>query len=420
MGGVGWSCSPENRRPGLGQQVIKPDRYITIEIERGPSFPNEGLWIEGQRAWLPVLQDVATKPDPTAPPSGDVVLWGISAEGADRFPLVWQTAGKIGTRLKIPEWIRSMEQEAYRSEHRLPLTARLPFHYHALPDRFRKAGARLFALLPRGANDQYPVTPLNCGPEILLSAVEHSRQSRSDLRVVLTHDVDTAEGLANCNYVADAEERQGFRSSWHVVADRYPLDRTKLHDLSGRGHEIGLHGLWHNNREAFLDRYRLRAELKKMASFLDEFSIRGYRGPSWYRTSRMLDVLEDFFDYDLTCADADFMCPGGPGGVGITRPFWIRPHLLEIPCTLPYEPPMVTRRWTDDLLEFWRPKITFLRRSGGLLVVNTHPDLNYLGDPKVMRQYERLLQFLKDEEWHSILPRELAVPEAMQAPAARD
>jgi len=400
--------------------VIRSDSYITVEIERGPSFQDARLWIEGERAWLPIPRDVVINDQTANPLSKEVILWGIDAESARRLPLVWESGGEICTRLDMSAWRRSMEQEWYRPEHRLPLTARLPFHYHVVPDRIRKLGARIFAGLRHGVATDYPVAALNFGPEILLSVLKVERQSEHGSRFLLTHDVDTAKGLANCGYVADAEERRGFQSCWHVVANRYPLDRARLRDLTDRGHEIGLHGLWHDNREAFLDASLFREELKRISPLLDEFSIRGYRGPSWYRTGRMFDVLEEFFDYDLTCADADFMCPGGPGGVGVMRPFWIRPDLLEIPCTLPYEPPMVSRGWTEDLLEFWRPKITFLRRTSGLLVVNTHPDMNFLGDPKVMKEYERLLDYLEGEGWRSMLPRELAASAEVQRPAISD
>jgi hypothetical protein len=67
--------------------------------------------------------------------------------------------------------------------------------------------------------------------------------------LVLTHDVEMAEGQSFAARVADQEERLGFRSSFNFVAERYPLDRGLIRDLQLRGFEIGIHGLRHDGRE---------------------------------------------------------------------------------------------------------------------------------------------------------------------------
>ena len=42
--------------------------------------------------------------------------------------------------------------------------------------------------------------------------------------VTLTHDVESADGLARAATVAGWEEQHGFRSSFNIVSDWYPID----------------------------------------------------------------------------------------------------------------------------------------------------------------------------------------------------
>ena len=227
---------------------------------------------------------------------------------------------------------------------------------------------------------------------------------------MLTHDIDTASGMQWVKAIAEAERAVGARACWNVVPRHYRIDNAQLEWLAAAGHEIGLHGIWHTNKEAFLQRDEFRRELDGLADLRARFAIRAYRGPSWYRTRAMFDVVADYFDTDLTTLDIDLVCPDGPGGVGVARPFRIRPKLIEIPCTLPFEAPLVVGVRPQSLAEFWRPKIEMLRHAGGLVVVNTHPDPNYLGNAARLADYKALLALLAADGWSFKLPREIVVP----------
>jgi hypothetical protein len=60
-----------------------------------------------------------------------------------------------------------------------------------------------------------------------------------------------------------------------------------------------------------------------------------------------------------------------------------------------------------NLVSFWRPKIEMLKHAGGMVVVNTHPDPNYLGNPAMLEEYRGLLAFLADDGWIFKLPRDI-------------
>ena len=64
--------------------------------------------------------------------------------------------------------------------------------------------------------------------------------------LVLTHDVESAEGLRLSIELADLEQARGFRSSFNVVARWYPIDEGILRELLERGFELGVHGVYHD------------------------------------------------------------------------------------------------------------------------------------------------------------------------------
>jgi hypothetical protein len=67
--------------------------------------------------------------------------------------------------------------------------------------------------------------------------------------LVLTHDVEQAEGLAAVGPVAELEHAHGVRSSWNLVPRRYEIDATTVSNLTDAGFEIGIHGIYHDGRD---------------------------------------------------------------------------------------------------------------------------------------------------------------------------
>lgn len=382
--------------------------YEVFELLPGPALSRRSVggldWNGQPAAYLPLPASCLSE-QPRIKAERVVIFAGrLDREGPGR-PLVWEEGSQPRCAVDIHDWLNVMEREMYRPEHRKPFSARLPFHYHRLPGFVRNA---LASLLLRSVEDQtgYPVHALNPGFELFLAACGVPRP-RYPERLVLTHDIDTRHGFDWVRDIARIEEEHGFRSIWNVVPLHYPIDEACLVELIEGGHEIGLHGIWHDNSEAFLSPNALRQHLASLETFRRRFSIKGYRGPSWYRTRSMYPVLSEFFDYDMSTLDNDFTCPGGNGGVGHALPFWIEDDLLEIPCTLPLEAPVFLGVNRNDLLSYWQPKIEWIHQTGGLLVVNTHPDPNYSGNPQMITLYETFLGTLRESGWKSALPADI-------------
>jgi peptidoglycan/xylan/chitin deacetylase (PgdA/CDA1 family) len=369
-----------------------------MRLTPGPAWPIEIPWPAGDQN-APGL----TLEHFTVTETSDIAVFGTAGSG-DVVPLVGRTTNGFVATFDTEAWLRMLKSESYRSEHVLPLSARLPFHYHRLPGFVRNALASLLLRLSKPRTEGFPTHLNDCGPLLLTGLLEERPSTHV---AVLTHDIDTALALAWIDGIAEAEEAVGARSCWNVVPRHYEIDHSQLGRLAERGHEIGLHGIWHTNQEAFLGD-ALAREFDALGELRQRYAMRTYRGPSWYRTQSMYDVLEDYFDIDLSALDTDLLCPGGPGGVGLAQPFHIRPRLVELPCTVPFEAPLLVGPRPAHIVEFWKPKIRLLKQLGGIVVVNTHPDPNYLGNPVMLAAYKALLDLLARDGWTFRLPREIA------------
>jgi len=221
--------------------------------------------------------------------------------------------------------------------------------------------------------------------------------------LILTHDVESAEGLRLAVELADLEEERGFRSSFNVVADWYPLDHGILRELRRRGFEIGIHGIYHD-RSLFASRASFERQLPALAVAAEELEAVGFRSPATHRVVEWLPELP--VEYDCTMPHSDPYEPM-PGGCCSIWPFAIG-KLLELPYTLPQDHTVLTllRRREIDL---WLEQVDVVVRNAGLVQSVSHPDPGYLGDADKRRLFVEFLDRMADRSdlWRP-LPREVA------------
>ena len=147
--------------------------------------------------------------------------------------------------------------------------------------------------------------------------------------LVLTHDVEMADGQRFAARVADLEQSLGFRSSFNFVAERYPLDRGLIRDLQSRGFEVGLHGLRHDGRE-LRSRRAFATIAGRLNEHLRDLGAVGFRSPLTLRHPEWLQALE--VEYDASFFDTDPYEPL-PGGTMSIWPFALG-RFIELPYTL--------------------------------------------------------------------------------------
>lgn len=221
--------------------------------------------------------------------------------------------------------------------------------------------------------------------------------------VVLSHDVETLQGMKNIDRMAKLEEKHGMRSSWNLVPKLYPIDTGIVKDLQQRGFEIGVHGYNHDGRL-----FESQREFLKRSNVINDsagrFSATGFRAPMVHRDLDLILQKLDF-DYDASCFDIDPL-QAMPGGVGSIWPFIIGDSMVELPYTMPQDHTLFVSLGEEDS-RIWQRKLEFLRDNSGMVLMLTHPD--YMDTAKRLDLYDRFLGKLNEQGnfWHS-LPRGVA------------
>jgi hypothetical protein len=229
----------------------------------------------------------------------------------------------------------------------------------------------------------------------------HPWPDNATFAFVLTHDIETADGLRQIMQIADMEQELGFRSSWNFVPYKYAIDRGLFRELADRGFEIGVHGYNHDGK-LFTSRAMFNRRVPAINEALRTWGAVGFRAPMVHRNLRWMQSLD--IQYDASCFDAD-PYQAMPGGVGSIWPF-VAGRFVELPYTLPQDHTLLVARNEQDG-KIWHQKLAYLARLNGMALVITHPD--YLDSPRRLEIYRRLLRRAREMAgmWHA-LPREIA------------
>jgi peptidoglycan/xylan/chitin deacetylase (PgdA/CDA1 family) len=220
--------------------------------------------------------------------------------------------------------------------------------------------------------------------------------------LILTHDVETAEGLALALELADVEEERGFRSSFNLGA-WYDVDPGLIEELTQRGFEVGIHGLRHD-RSLFESRASFEAQLPSLRALAERFDARGFRSPA---THRVVDWIAELpVDYDCSVPHSDPFEPQ-PGGCCSLWPYFIG-GVVELPYTLPQDH-LVFTLLRHDSPRVWIEQAARIEHEYGLIQCLSHPDPSYLGNRKKRAFYAEFLDALAERPrvWKA-LPRDVA------------
>jgi hypothetical protein len=279
--------------------------------------------------------------------------------------------------------------------------------------------------------------------------------------LVLTHDVETAEGQERCIQLAMLEERLGFRSSFNFVAEGYPVSAELRGYLKKRGFEVGVHGLIHNGNP-FRSKEVFQKQAAKINEYLKEWESSGFRSPCMYHNLDWIGELN--IDYDASTFDTDPFEPQ-PDGLGTIFPFWVprnsspcslllapcstssgvqpsssssnldpltfdlspsssnlKPHTalangyVELPYTLPQDFTLYILM-KERNINIWKKKLDWIAECRGMALLCTHPDyMNLDGNQLRVEEYpadyyREFLQYVKHKykgQFWQLLPKDLA------------
>jgi hypothetical protein len=361
------------------------------------------------------------RPRLTGAPAGEEIERFLLPDGSAVAAVLNRDQSRPWIPFDLDEAYRNYVSEDWRlgAEPKSLSSWKLRAYYAAkplIPRRLQLAGRRVYT--KRISLPEFPAWPLDESVDrlvrfyafcLLLAADAETLKFRwfwpGDHRAaaILTHDVESAEGLRLALELADLEEERGLRSSFNVVAASYPIDEGVLRELRGRGFEIGLHGLRHDH-SLFTTHGAFQRQLPAVHEAARAFEAVGFRSPATHRVHEWLGELP--VSYDCSVPHSDPYEPT-PGGCCTLWPYFIG-DVLEMPYTLPQDHTLFTVLGRQSAAD-WLAQVEAIERRHGLIECLSHPDPGYLGDRDKRAIYAELLDALgeRPQLWKP-LPRDLA------------
>lgn len=297
---------------------------------------------------------------------------------------------------------------------RPPTSSRLPFSYQAIPLPVRTAIGHVLGRVQRNRTRlwaAYPRWPLDLSTDFVadLCGAPSSPFAGGPTPVLLSHDIDTSEGLGNLvAHFLSIEESVGARSSNYVVPCAWEIEHRLLEETSRRGHEIGIHGYDHRNRTPFVGAEERRQRIEAARPLVERYGITGYRAPSLLRTEALLAGLGELYRYDSSIPTSGGLFPVPNNGCATARPFRIG-KLIEIPLTLPRDGSLAfLGHRPDEILAMWRQCAERIAASGGIVSLLTHCESRFSGNGPMLSAYRRFLEYLAaDDRYVFTMPAQI-------------
>lgn len=257
-----------------------------------------------------------------------------------------------------------------------------------LPRRIQVAARRVRARRIWNGLGENPLPPLG------VQQLDYPWPEGFTACALVTHDVETDEGQRNVSALLKIEDELGIRSCWNFVVRRYPVDTALIARLREAGHEVGVHGVYHdgklfNSESQFLER------LEVMRSAAAAWGADGFRSPSLLYDRALLERVK--FSWDSSMPAWDPFQPK-PGDCMMYRPFKLGDRCVELPVTLWQDFTLFEELKMADI-HVWRAQSEFIAEIGGLINVIVHPD--YMLTLQRLGLYRALLEHLcaKERLW---------------------
>jgi peptidoglycan/xylan/chitin deacetylase (PgdA/CDA1 family) len=296
-----------------------------------------------------------------------------------------------------------------------PISSRLPVSYLYVPGTVRRMIARAVGRAQRRRVEQwaeFPGWPLDLSADFAadLAGIAEGRTADGEpTPVILTHDIDTGEGLTNLvRHFLPIEETFGARSANYIVPFGWPIDHSLLDQVLVRGHEIGIHGYDHSNRTPFEAPREQHARLAAALPIIEKYRAAGYRAPSLLRTRQLIRNLVQYYRYDSSIPTSGGLYPVPNNGCASARPFRCE-GLWELPITLPRDGSTRFLGMTPpEILSCWMDCAQRIASARGVVCLLTHCEGGFSGNPEMLTIYRRFVEYLAgDTRFFFTTPHEL-------------
>lgn len=290
-----------------------------------------------------------------------------------------------------------------------PVSSRLPFSYQAIPGPMRRVLANLIGRLQRTRQSswaRFPGWPLDLSADVAADLTGAPTITFPRSPVLLTHDIDSPEGLRNLHDMfLPIEEALGMRSANYIVPCSWPVDPGIAQSLVDRGHEIGVHGYDHANRTPFVAEAERRERIEAGHALAVKYGGVGYRAPSLLRTKSLIEGLEAFYRYDSSIPTSGGAFPVPNNGCASARP-WRFGRMWEIPLSMPRDGSLrFLGHSPAQIGKLWRDTAGHIAASGGVVNLLTHCEAGFSGNEPMLRAYRSFLEWLtNDPRFEVMLP----------------
>jgi hypothetical protein len=380
---------------GFADYFCCPDSYAEFGLdEAGDGGAREGFFRFGNDllCYGRAAGETAAAPDGAIP---------------DLLPMVHLDDPSCVLPFEPTQVAESMRRERYVRLERQSLNKRLIRQLYyllrpLLPVRLRRP---LQARQLRGWQDRaFPQWPVDTSVDRLFTRLMRLKLEASSERqipfiwfwpegsqacAVVTHDVETAAGLAFTEELMNINDRHGIKSSFQLIpAARYTVTEATVEKIRDRGFDVNVHDLKHDGH-LFDDVDGFGRAAERINAHGVRFGSKGFRSGALYRNQDWYGALR--FRYDMSVPNCAHLDPQR-GGCCTVMPYFVG-DLLEIPVTATQDYSLFHVLKTYDQ-KLWREQIAHIAAVHGLISFIVHPD--YLDQPKAVEAYESLLGHLTD------------------------
>jgi peptidoglycan/xylan/chitin deacetylase (PgdA/CDA1 family) len=319
----------------------------------------------------------------------------------------WRRFVDAGGRLSLPAGAApALEEEAMRLRERAaftdrpPASSRLPVSYQYVPGWMRALVGASVGRWNRSRSARwaaFPSWPLDLSADFVADMTDAAPAAAPGAKtpVLLTHDIDSPEGLARL--VSDflpLEEPAGARSTSYVVPCAWPIDYALTDAVASRGHDLGVHGYDHSNRTAFAGAAERARRLDGASAFAERYRIAGYRAPSLLRTRALLRDLGPRYRYDSSIPTSGGLFPVPNNGCASARPF-VTEGTIELPVSMPRDGSLRFLGYPPgEIAALWIACADAIAAARGVVVLLTHCERRFSGNAPMLAAYRTFLEYV--------------------------
>ncbi len=206
---------------------------------------------------------------------------------------------------------------------------------------------------------------------------------------IITHDVETKQGLEWCPPLMDIDDSFGVKSSFQLVPEqRYTVSESVLRNIRDRGFEVNVHDLNHDGH-LYSDRDEFQRRAAEINRYARNYKALGFRSGAMYRNLEWYDQFE--FSYDMSVPTAGHL-EAQTGGCCTVRPYFIN-NIVELPLTTTQDYSLF-HILNDYSIDLWKQQIRHIMSRHGIVSFIIHPD--YVREKRARDTYQALLAYLSE------------------------